>query len=42
MPGVYMAEKETGSGLVYQKEGKWYLEYYDEDNLIKEELNIKF
>ena len=39
---VYMAQSDDHSGMVYQKEGKWIFEYYDGDDLVQKELNIKF
>jgi len=38
----YIAKSEDKNGIVYQKDGKWYFDYYDGDQLISEELNIKF
>ncbi|MGI9550462.1 MAG: hypothetical protein ACR2MT_04630, partial [Aurantibacter sp.] len=42
LPDYYLAEGSGKSGVVYEKSGKWYFEYYSEDQLIVEELNIKF
>ncbi len=42
LPDVYFAENEKGKGLVYQKNGQWYFEYYQTNHLITEALNIKF
>ncbi|TLP82181.1 hypothetical protein [Maribacter sp. ACAM166] len=39
---VFMAQTEAKNGMVYQKDGKWVFEYYEKDQLIQEELNIKF
>ncbi|EAR02134.1 hypothetical protein FB2170_02585 [Maribacter sp. HTCC2170] len=39
---VYTVKHEQDNGLVYKKDGKWYLEYYSNDKLNIEELNIKF
>ena len=39
---VFMAQSEAKNGMVYQKEGKWIFEYYDNGELVQEELNIKF
>ena len=39
---VFMAKTDTKNGMVYQKEGNWIFEYYENDKLIQEELNIKF
>ncbi|MFS4467041.1 hypothetical protein [Maribacter sp. 2210JD10-5] len=42
MDNIYMAQTDNATGVVFQKEGKWVYEYYKEDKLIQEELNIKF
>ncbi|MDO6470137.1 hypothetical protein [Maribacter sp. 1_MG-2023] len=39
---VFMAKTDNKNGMVYQKEGNWIFEYYENDKLIQEELNIKF
>lgn len=39
---TYLAENETSHGLVYQKNGEWWYEYYSGGQLIAEQLNIKF
>lgn len=38
----FIAEKSQYSGVVLKKEGKWFFEYYNNENLIVEELLIKF
>ena len=42
MPDVYVVKHAKDNGMVYKKDGKWYLEYYFGDTLKTEELNIKF
>jgi hypothetical protein len=42
LPDHYLAEGDGKSGIVYGKSGKWYFEYYSGDQLMVEELNIKF
>lgn len=42
MPNYYLAEGGEKNGVVYSKNGKWYFEYYTNDELIVKELNIKF
>jgi len=42
MPGNYLAEGNGKSGVVYEKSGKWYFEYYSDNQLMVDELNIKF
>lgn len=39
---VFMAQSDAKNGMVYEKEGKWIFEYYEKDQLIQEELIIKF
>ncbi|MDF4202108.1 hypothetical protein PXD56_04045 [Maribacter sp. SA7] len=39
---VFMAKTDTKNGMVYQKEGNWIFEYYENDKLVQEELHIKF
>ncbi|TDS16545.1 hypothetical protein DFQ03_1026 [Maribacter caenipelagi] len=39
---VFMAKTDTKNGMVYQKDGTWVFEYYENDKLVQEELNIKF
>ncbi len=42
MPDVYTVKHDKDNGVVYKKDGKWYMEYYFGDTLKTEELNIKF
>ena len=39
---VFMAQADTTNGMVYQMDGNWIFEYYEEDELVQEQLNIKF
>jgi len=39
---VFMAKTDDKNGMVYQKDGNWIFEYYENDKLVQEELNIKF
>lgn len=39
---IYTTVHDGFNGLVYKKEGKWFLEYYLGDKLTSQELNIKF
>lgn len=39
---VFMAKTDAKNGMVYQKDGYWIFEYYENDKLVQEELNIKF
>lgn len=42
VPNVYTAVGEDKNGMVYNRDGKWFFEYYVGDKLTTEELNIKF
>ncbi|HWB25571.1 MAG TPA: hypothetical protein VG738_08830 [Chitinophagaceae bacterium] len=38
----YIAQAETGSGLVFKRNGEWFYEYYQGDTLVSRKLEIKF
>lgn len=38
----YMAQKENLQGVVFNKNNQWYFEYYQEDKLVSEKVEIKF
>ncbi len=42
VPNVFTAKSEKGTGVVYQKNEKWYYEFYKGEELTTQELNIKF
>jgi len=42
VPDFYLAKSEDKNGLVCNRNGKWFFEYYHADELTVEELNIKF
>lgn len=42
IPNVFIGVSDKSNGLVYNKNSKWYFEYYDADQLQIEEFNIKF
>ncbi|MDV7140269.1 hypothetical protein R3X28_15365 [Maribacter sp. TH_r10] len=43
MPDVFSVANENGAnGMVFKKDGKWYLEYNTNGKMTTEELNIKF
>jgi len=42
MPDFYLAQAGDTSGTVFKKNGTWFFEYYSGDNLVTEELDIKF
>ncbi|MGX7668015.1 hypothetical protein [Flavobacterium pedocola] len=39
---VFIAQKETLSGVMINKAGSWYFEYYLNDKLVSEKMEIKF
>ena len=41
-PEVYLARNEKENGMVYKKESKWYFEYYENSELMVQEILIKF
>lgn len=42
MPNVYIAKGAAKDGVVYASDGKWFFEYHEGGQIVKEELNIKF
>lgn len=42
LPNVYIAESGTINGVVFTENGKWFFQYYKANELVTEELNIKF
>ncbi|MFS4493615.1 hypothetical protein [Maribacter sp. 2308TA10-17] len=42
MPNVYIAKGDNKDGVVYTSDGKWFFEYSEGEQIIKEELDIKF
>ena len=42
MPNVYIAKAEGRDGVVYSSDGKWFFEYHEGGQIVKEELTIKF
>ena len=38
----FIADAGTSSGIVFKKDGQWFFEYYKEDKLISQKLEIKF
>ncbi|MFD2605377.1 hypothetical protein ACFSSG_07750 [Euzebyella marina] len=42
IPDYYLAESDTESGVVFENNGKWFFEYYENDQLVTESLEIKF
>jgi hypothetical protein len=39
---VFMAQKEEVSGVLLKKNNSWFFEYYNEDKLISEKVEVKF
>ncbi len=42
MPNVYVAKADDNEGIVYTADGKWFFEYYSNNEMVIEELNVKF
>ena len=42
LDSVFMARTDTNNGMVYKKEGVWIFEFYENDKLVQQQLNIKF
>lgn len=42
VPDVYLVVDDDKNGIVFKKEGKWFLQYEDDDQDVMKELNIKF
>lgn len=42
LPNYYLAKAGDKNGVVFEKNGKWFFEYYSGENLMTEELDIKF
>ena len=42
MENVYSAKKGAISGTFLKKNGEWFFEYYENDQLVAEKVNVKF
>src|SRR5262249_21078641 len=42
IPDYFIAQNESSTGLVFKKEGEWFFEYYKDDKLVSQKLDIKF
>lgn len=42
MPNIYIATSDDRNGVVYTSDGKWFFEYQEGAQIVKEELTIKF
>ncbi|HJT75363.1 MAG TPA: hypothetical protein VJ720_15110 [Chitinophaga sp.] len=38
----FIAENETTNGIVFKKDGEWFLEYYKDSKLVSQKLQVKF
>jgi hypothetical protein len=41
-PASYMATKGSVQGVLVSKDNQWFFEYYQNDKLISEKINVKF
>ena len=41
-PSTYIAVKGDTQGVLVSKNGTWYFEYYKDQNLISEKVEVKF
>ncbi len=41
-PDIFIANREGVNGLVVKKNGNWFFEFYQKDQLVSEQLAIKF
>lgn len=42
MQGYFIADDSVSNGVVFQKNGDWYFEYYKDNQLVSRKLQIKF
>jgi hypothetical protein len=42
MEDIYMADAGGTNGVVFKKNGEWFWEYYKENKLVSQKLEIKF
>jgi len=42
LPDSYLAQTDAATGVVFKKDGQWLFEYYKEDKLVSQRLDIKF
>ena len=38
----YIGQKDSQQGVVFNKNNQWYFEYYQNDKLVSEKMEIKF
>ena len=41
-PDVYLARNDQRNGMVYKKNSKWYFEFYEDSDLVVQEISIAF
>lgn len=41
-PDCYLGQTEAATGVVFKKDGQWLFDYYKDDKLISQKLEIKF
>ena len=41
-PTMYTAIKENVTGVLISKDNQWFFEYYQDEKLISEKINVKF
>ena len=41
-PAMFSAEKKNTKGVLISKDNQWFFEYYQEEKLISEKINVKF
>jgi hypothetical protein len=41
-PDYYIAQSETSGGVVFKKDSEWIFEYYKDNKLVSQHLDIKF
>ena len=39
---VFIAQKDSKSGILFKKDNNWFFEYYLNDNLVSEKVEVKF
>jgi len=42
LSNFYIGQKDSQQGVVFNKNNQWYFEYYQNDKLISEKMEIKF
>ena len=42
LPDHYLAQADSANGVIFKKDGQWFFEFYKDDRLISQKLDIKF